>query len=157
MVNFFPYSNVAREQVNYAVNLYPGQTLHESPPVGCECLVASGSAIRRPSDSKTVRVRTGQDSFWWQDASHFLLGSPLHPQSVGTSCLRTALGWGGGGTHIGVQTTSGVRFQDERELHINILEMRPVRLGPPPPTTDNTTVMAYVNQQGGTQSLDLMF
>ncbi len=55
----------------------------------------------------------------------------------------------------------------ERDLHINVLEMRAARLAltlftrvlqgrSVLMTTDFTSVMAYINQQGGTRSWDLM-
>ncbi len=57
--------------------------------------------------------------------------------------------------------------KEERGLHMNVLEMRAVRIALTHfadvvrgrsvlLATDNTSVMAYVNQQGGTRSWDLM-
>ncbi|XP_063862140.1 uncharacterized protein LOC135101777 [Scylla paramamosain] len=72
----------------------------------------------------------------------------------------SSLGWGG---HLGCQITSGTWSLDEKELHINILEMkailfslqafehelegRHVRV-----FCDNTTAINYVNEMGGTKS-----
>ena len=60
----------------------------------------------------------------------------------------------------------GLWSDQEKHLHINVLEMRAIinaleRLKEPPGTrilsaTDNTTVVAHINKQGGTHSWQLM-
>lgn len=72
-------------------------------------------------------------------------------------------GWG---AHIQDQTYQGQWSRDERALHINVLELRAVRYAlchhnPPVgavilASTDNTTVVAYLNKEGGTHSRNLM-
>ncbi|XP_070179926.1 uncharacterized protein [Littorina saxatilis] len=73
------------------------------------------------------------------------------------------LGWG---AHLEGNTASGLWDRAQRSLHINILELEAVRLGLMEFVallrgkqvlihTDNTTVAAYLNKQGGTRSLVL--
>lgn len=71
-------------------------------------------------------------------------------------------GWG---AHLEGQTAQGSWSEQEQDLHINILEMRAIKLAllafniPQKHNilvaTDNTTVVSYVNKQGGTRSLSL--
>lgn len=70
------------------------------------------------------------------------------------------LGWGG---HLGCQTTSGIWSRTEKELHINILELKAILLAMQAFAhelegrhikvfCDNTTAINYVNEMGGTKS-----
>ena len=58
-------------------------------------------------------------------------------------------GWG---AHMGDSQIAGVWTRSERELHINVLDLRAVILALNHWATDNTTVVAYINKQGGTYS-----
>jgi len=74
----------------------------------------------------------------------------------------TPQGWG---AHSGNQMLKGIWSQEDKQDHINVLEMRAVTktlqgFNIPPyshilASTDNTTVAAYVNKEGGTWSLPL--
>ena len=72
-------------------------------------------------------------------------------------------GWG---AHLQELVASGVWSDDDRNLHINLLEMRAVQLALQAfqdrlmghrvaLMSDNTTVVAYINKQGGTVSSSL--
>ena len=99
---------------------------------------------------------------WWMVRDHLLtgvrFGTPapdLHLYSD-TSCS----GWG---AHLLDQHVSGVWSDQEKLLHINLLEMKALFLGLQAfredvighhvtAVCDNSTVVAYVNKQGGTVS-----
>lgn len=101
---------------------------------------------------------------WWEDRSHLTEGVPLSPPQPTVRVFTDAStqGWG---AHFGDQTCQGTWSAAERKLHINVLELRAVRLAlaefAPPlgsvvlVATDNTTVVAYINHQGGTRSPSL--
>ncbi|XP_045139142.1 uncharacterized protein LOC123520690 [Portunus trituberculatus] len=72
----------------------------------------------------------------------------------------STLGWGG---HLGCQTTSGTWSLGEKELHINILELKAIFFSMQAFAhelegrhisffCDNTTAINYVNEMGGTKS-----
>jgi len=102
---------------------------------------------------------------WWWSRTLLLEGVPLihPPASVRIFSDASTQGWG---AHVGDVLLQGQWDPDEQGLHINILEMRAVRLAlvqcPPPQaasiliSTDSTTVVAYINNQGGTHSWSLM-
>ena len=103
-----------------------------------------------------------RDLSWWMMRNHLLtgvrFGTPapdLHLYS-GASCS----GWG---AHLLDQRVSGVWSDREKLLHINLLEMKALFLGLQAfredvighyvtAMCDNSTVVAYVNKQGGTVS-----
>ena len=103
-----------------------------------------------------------RDLSWWMVRDHLLtgfrFGTPapdLHLYSD-ASCL----GWG---AHLLDQHVSGVWSDQEKLLHINLLEMKALFLGLQSfredvigrhvtAMCDNSTVVAYVNKQGGTVS-----
>ena len=102
-----------------------------------------------------------RDLSWWMVRDHLLtgvrFGTPapdLHLYSD-ASCS----GWG---THLLDQHVSGVWSDQEKLLHINLLEMKALFLsfqsfredviGHVTAMCDNSTVVAYVNKQGGTVS-----
>ena len=73
-------------------------------------------------------------------------------------------GWG---AHCAGTSTQGLWTQEERNLHINALEMKAVSFAVKAFTknksqvsvhlrVDNTTTVAYINKMGGTKSLDLI-
>ncbi len=103
---------------------------------------------------------------WWLDPHNVMQGVPLVPppptQTVHSD--SSLIGWGG---HCGECTASGVWDDKQSKLHINQLELlgawytmktfqavlqgQSVLLA-----TDNTTVVAYLRNQGGTKSLPLL-
>ena len=103
-----------------------------------------------------------RDLSWWMVRDHLLtgvrFGTPtpdLHLYSD-ASCS----GWG---AHLLDQHVSGVWSDQEKLLHINLLEMKALFLGLQgfredvighhvTAMCDNSTVVAYVNKQGGTVS-----
>ena len=69
----------------------------------------------------------------------------------------------GGGAHLVDHQVQGTWDPQEQQYHINILELRAITRALQAPSsldhgrqimvsTDNTTVVAYINQQGSTQS-----
>jgi hypothetical protein len=103
---------------------------------------------------------------WWSSEENLLKGCPLRQPA--TQCTVTTdacmTGWGGFlDSHQGVQGSWDI---PDLESHINVLEFKALRLvlkhyrGQVAGKTvlcqsDNTTVVAYVNKQGGTRSWDL--
>ena len=103
-----------------------------------------------------------RDLSWWMVKDHLLtgvqFGTPapdLHLYSDASSS-----GWG---AHLLDQNVSGVWSDQEKLLHINLLEMKALLLGLQAfqddvsgrhvtAMCDNSTVVAYVNKQGGTVS-----
>jgi len=97
---------------------------------------------------------------WWMQPA-LLSGVPLHPLAPSLRIYTDAStqGWG---AHVDGRVFQGLWSREERTLHINLLEMRAIRLAlteiQPTPwsvvlvSTDNTTVVAYINRQGGTRS-----
>ena len=91
-----------------------------------------------------------------------LRGQPLHPLSHALQLFTDASneGWG---AHLGDSTARGVWSEVESQLHINFLELKAVFLALRSfellcrnqivlVATDNTTVVAYINKQGGMKS-----
>ena len=75
--------------------------------------------------------------------------------------LFTDASWQGWGAHLQELVASGVWTQDEQNLHMNLLELRAVLLALQTfqdrlmghrvaLMSDNTTVVSYINKQGGT-------
>ena len=102
---------------------------------------------------------------WWISQLTSPVGVPLASPNPDLTIFTDASekGWG---AHVGFQTFQGTWSLEEQTLHINVLEMRAVRLAllslnPPPLTTilvatDNSTVKSYINKQGGTRSSQMM-
>ena len=106
-----------------------------------------------------------RDLSWWMVRDHLLVGvrfgtpaPDLHLYSDASSS-----GWGG---HLLDQNVSGVWSAQEKLLHINLLEMKALFLALQAfqedvaghhvtAMFDNSTVVAYVNKQGGTVSRPL--
>ena len=101
---------------------------------------------------------------WWTNPEHLQEGVPVRPPefTLRTFTDASTAGWGG---HVLNSKYAGTWSVAEKKLHINVLEMRAVRLvllqhNPPPKsvilaTTDNATVVAYINHQGGTRSWEM--
>ena len=98
---------------------------------------------------------------WWTNLLH-LRGSPLHQKEHNLLFRDASLkGWG---AHLTHHTASGLWNLVESRLHINILELKPVFLALKSFEnhllnnnlliyTENSSVVAYLNKQGGTQEM----
>ena len=99
---------------------------------------------------------------WWLNESNVLQGQPLHPIKHALQIFTDASkeGWG---THLNEFTARGSWSVPESKLHINYLELKAVLLALKEfqnlctnkivlVATDNTTVVAYINKEGGMRS-----
>ena len=99
---------------------------------------------------------------WWLEESNVLLGQPLHPLKHALQIFTDASkeGWG---AHLDEHTARGQWSLPESKLHINHLELKAVFLALKEfqtlvfnktvlVATDNTTVVAYINKEGGMKS-----
>ena len=96
---------------------------------------------------------------WWLEESNVLLGQPLHPLKHALQIFTDASkeGWG---AHLDEHTARGQWSLPESKLHTNHLELKAVFLALKEfqtlvfnktvlVATDNTTVVAYINKEGG--------
>ena len=96
---------------------------------------------------------------WWLEESNVLLGQPLHPLKHALQIFTDASneGWG---AHLDDHTARGTWSLPESKFHINHLELKTVFLALKEfrtlvcnktvlIATDNTTVVAYINKEGG--------
>ena len=129
-------------------------------------LHATWDAQRQPQSALvpiTPQVRL--DLLWWAVPAHIMVGVPIQYPEPEVQILTDASlhGWG---AHLQSLTVSGVWTETEALLHINILEFQAVTLALQHflphirgkvvlIATDNTTVVAYINRQGGTKSPSL--
>ena len=99
---------------------------------------------------------------WWLEESNVLRGQPLHPLKHALQIFTDASkeGWG---AHLDEHTARGTWSLPESKLHINHLELKAVFLALKEfrtlvsnktvlIATDNTTVVAYINKEGGMKS-----
>ena len=99
---------------------------------------------------------------WWLEEDNVLLGQPLHPVKHALQIFTDASkeGWG---AHLNEFTARGSWSAPESNLHINYLELKAVFLALKEfqdlcvdkivlVATDNTTVVAYINKEGGMRS-----
>ena len=99
---------------------------------------------------------------WWLNEQNVLEGQSLHPLQHALQLFTEASneGWG---AHLGDYTARGVWSAPESRLHINFLELKAVLLALKSfellckgqivlVATDNTTVVSYINKQGGMRS-----
>ena len=102
---------------------------------------------------------------WWQNPSNVMKGADLHPKDHSIQLFTDASneGWG---AHLDQNSTKGLRSEREKRLHINVLELKAVSLALRDfkdqcqnqtvlVATDNSTVVAYINKQGGTHSAEM--
>ena len=102
---------------------------------------------------------------WWQNPANMIKGTDLHPKdnSIQLFTDTSNEGWG---AHLEQSSTKGLWSDRERRLHINVLELKAVSLGLQRFkdqcqnqtllfATDNSTVVAYINKQGGTHSVEM--
>ena len=99
---------------------------------------------------------------WWQNPTNVMKGADLHPKEQ----LFTDASNKGWGTHLEQASTKGLWSDREKRLHINVLEHKVVSLALQRlkdqcqnqtvlVATDNSTVVAYTNKQGGTHSAEI--
>ena len=99
---------------------------------------------------------------WWQNPTNVMKGADLHPKDHSIQLFTDASneGWG---AHLDQNSTKGLWSEREKRLHINVLELKAVSLALRDfkdqcqnqtvlVATDNSTVIAYINKQGGTHS-----
>ena len=99
---------------------------------------------------------------WWLQEDNVLTGQPLHPIKHALQIFTDASkeGWG---AHLNEFTARGTWSLPESKLHINYLELKAVFLALKEfqnlcankivlVATNNTTVMSYINKEGGTRS-----
>ena len=104
---------------------------------------------------------------WWLEESNVLQGQPLHPIKYAVQIFTDASkeGWG---AHLNEHTARGTWPLPESKLHINYLELKAVFLAIKEfqdlcsdkvvlVATDNTTVVSYINKEGGMRSGPLCF
>ena len=102
---------------------------------------------------------------WWQNPSNVMRGADLHPKDHRIQLFTDPSneGWG---AHLDQNSTKGLWSDWEKRLHINILELKAVSLALRSfkdqcqnqtvlVATDNSTVVAYINKQGGTHSAEM--
>ena len=106
-----------------------------------------------------------KDLQWWKSAHNVLRRAPVTLTEPDTQLFTDAsnIGWG---AHWNTLTVSGVWTTTEKTLHINILELEAIHramlhwLRKPMGLTvlvasGNSTVVAYINKQGRTRSIQL--
>ena len=104
---------------------------------------------------------------WWLLRNNVIAQAPLHPPKYVTSIYTDASvqGWG---AHCAHMIAQGLWSIQQSKLHINVLELKAVLLALKTfvpqlslqqriiqVASDNTTVCAYINKQGGTRSWDM--
>ena len=102
---------------------------------------------------------------WWQNPSNVMKGADLHPKDHSIQLFTDASNedWG---AHLDQNSTKGLWSDREKRLHINVLELKAVSLALRDfkdqcqnqtvlVVTDNSTVVAYINRQGGTHSAEM--
>jgi hypothetical protein len=122
---------------------------------------------RRDKLSKVIPMSDliRQELTWWMNTHNLSLGTefPQRPVDVVISTDASNTGWGG---HMNSLEAAGQWSDSERLAHINLLELWAVRNALQEfenqilnrkvlIQTDNTTVVAYINKQGGTRSSTL--
>ena len=102
---------------------------------------------------------------WWQNPSNMMRGADLHPKDHSIQHFIDASneGWG---AHLDQSSTKGLWSDREKRLHINVLQLKAVSLAHQSfkdqcqnqtmlVATENSTVVAYINKQGGTDSAEM--
>ncbi|XP_046543605.1 uncharacterized protein LOC124253801 [Haliotis rubra] len=107
-----------------------------------------------------------QKLLWWTNEANILSGAAFRPPPPDLTMYTDAstLGWG---AHMGHLQLQGIWSDQEKSLHINVLEMLAIvralehwswclHSKAIMVATDNSTVVCYVNKQGGTRSHQLL-
>ena len=97
---------------------------------------------------------------WWQNLTNVMKHADLHPKDHSIQLFTDASNeeWG---AHLEQTSTKGLWSEREKRLHINVLELKAVSLAfqrfkdqcqnqTVLVATDNSTVVAYIDKQGGT-------
>ena len=118
-----------------------------------------------PSFPVPVSREVREDLSWWMSKEHLSRGVPLVSPLPSLHLYSDASlkGWG---AHLLSREVSGVWTDEESQLHINLLELKAVFLALQSfreiatghlvaVMCDNSTVVAYINKQGGTVSRPL--
>ena len=132
------------------------------------CLLSVWRPLILPLDHQiTINSMIRFHLKWWMDTSRFVTGVPIHPPTPSAFLFTDAshYGWG---AHLEPMRLSfhGRWTEDQSQLHINMLEMMAIRFALEKAITfihnscvmismDNTTVLSYINRQGGTHSPNL--
>ena len=138
----------------------PRLTSHETHTVALEKQL-EGTRITRKGD--TVPMSLHLHLRWWLEESNVLPSQPLHPPKHALQIFTDASkeGWG---AHLNERTARGTWSVPESKLHIKAsLELKAVFLAVKEfqdlcsnnivlVATDNTTVVAYINKEGGMKS-----
>ena len=102
---------------------------------------------------------------WWQIPANMMKGADLHPKDHNIQ-LFTDTSNKGWGAHLEQVSTKGLWSDREKRLHINVLGLKGVSLALKRfkdqyqnqtvlVATDNSTVVAYINKQGGIHSAEM--
>ena len=134
----------------------PRSTSYETRTVALEEQLESTRITRKGDTSPQIAPPHLR---WWLEESNVLPGKPLHPLKHALQIFTDASkeGWG---AHLNEHTAKGTWSLPESKLHINHLELKAVFLALKEfqdlisnnivlVATDNTTVVAYINKEGG--------
>ena len=102
---------------------------------------------------------------WWLQPANLKAGM-VFPRPLPTVSIVTDASNNGWGAHMDAVSTAGTWSPSEKQLHINVLELLAVRRALTFFATslrrqvvvvksDNSTVVSYINRQGGTRSPQL--
>ena len=132
----------------------PRLTSYETHTVALEL---EGTRITRKGDTRSQIAPTHLR--WWLEESNVLPGQPLHPLKHALQIFTDASkeGWG---AHLNKRTARRTWSLPESKLHINHFGLKAVFLALKDlccnnivlVATDNTTVVAYINKEGGMKS-----
>ena len=102
---------------------------------------------------------------WWRNPTNVMKGADLHPKDHSIKLFTDASneGWG---ARLEQASAKGLWSDSEKRLHINVLQLKAVSLALERfndqcqnqtvlVATDNSTVVAYINKQGGTHSAEM--
>ena len=137
----------------------PRPTTHETNTVASQKQLESTRITRK---GHSVTQFPAPHLQWWLEEDNVLQGQPLHPVKHALQIFTDASkeGWG---AHLNKFTARGSWSVPESKLHINYLELKAVFLALKEfqnlcvdkivlVATDNTTVVAYINKEGGMRS-----
>ena len=102
---------------------------------------------------------------WWRNPTNMMKGTDLHPKDHSIQLFTDASNEGLG-AFLELGSTKGLWSDKEIRLHINVLKLKVVSLALQRfkdqcqnqtvlVATDNSTVVAYINKQGGTHSAEM--
>ena len=134
----------------------PGGTpSHEALSISSQGALEISSVIGQPPSLDRVHFCTPRHPV------NVMKGVDLHPKdhSIQLFTDTSNEGWG---AHLEQSSTKGLWSDQEKRLHINVLELKVVSLAlrrfmdqTVLVATDNSTAVAYINKQGGTHSAEM--